>query len=94
MLSESTRRQMWSPVTLNDGRSYPYGFGWMFVDLNGHRLVHHPGGMPGARDRHRPIRRRWLDYHPHMNLDDVDINAIVAGVAKLHLPARVPANSR
>ena len=28
ILSDSTRRQMWTPVTLNDGTSHPYGFGW------------------------------------------------------------------
>ena len=34
ILSESSRRQMWTPVTLNDGTTSPYGFGWelaMFV---------------------------------------------------------------
>ena len=47
ILTASTRREMWTPVTLNDGTSYPYGFGWMFAKVRGHRLVHHPGGMPG-----------------------------------------------
>ena len=94
VLNESTRRQMWTPVTLNDGSSYPYGFGWMFVDVNGHRLVHHPGGMPGARADISRFVDDGLTIILVMNLDDVDINAIVAGVAKLYLPARVPASSR
>ena len=94
VLSESTRRQMWTPVTLNDGRSYPYGFGWMFVDVNGHRLVHHPGGMPGARADIARFVDDGVTIILTMNLDDVDINVIVVGVAKLFLPARVQANGR
>jgi CubicO group peptidase (beta-lactamase class C family) len=27
-LTEATRRQMWTPVTLNNGTTYPYGLGW------------------------------------------------------------------
>jgi CubicO group peptidase (beta-lactamase class C family) len=94
VLRESTRRQMWTPVTLNDGRSYPYGFGWMFVDVNGHRLVHHPGGMPGARADIARFVDDGLTIILTMNLDDVDINAIVVGVARLYLPPRVPGDGR
>lgn len=49
ILSDSARRQMWTPATLNDGTSYPYGFGWQLGEVNGRRLVRHSGGMPGAR---------------------------------------------
>lgn len=85
VLTDASRRQMWTPVTLNDGRSYPYGFGWMFARINGHRLVHHPGGMPGARaDVARFVDDR-LTIIVTMNLDDVDIDAIVSGLAGLYL---------
>jgi CubicO group peptidase (beta-lactamase class C family) len=94
VLTDSTRRQMWTPVTLNDGRSYPYGFGWMFVQVNGHRLVHHPGGMPGARADIARFVDDGLTIILTMNLDDVDINAIVSGVATLYLPRRVPSSAR
>ena len=94
VLSDSTRRQIWTPVTLNDGSSYPYGFGWMFADVGGHRLVHHPGGMPGARADLARFVDDGLTIIVIMNLDDVDINAIVRGVATLYLPARVRSDSR
>jgi len=85
VLTEASRREMWTPVTLNDGRSYPYGFGWMFAKVNGHRLVHHPGGMPGARaDIARFVDDR-LTIILTMNLDDVNIDAIVSGLAGLYL---------
>ncbi|OGA53330.1 MAG: hypothetical protein A3G25_05930 [Betaproteobacteria bacterium RIFCSPLOWO2_12_FULL_63_13] len=94
VLSDSTRRQMWTPVTLNNGSSYPYGFGWMFVDVNGYKLVHHPGGMPGARADVARFVDEGLTIVLTMNLDDVDTNAIVTGVAALYLPTRAQFNNR
>jgi hypothetical protein len=35
VLSESSRREMWTPVRLNDGTTYPYGFGWHAEDWSG-----------------------------------------------------------
>ena len=32
---------MWSPVTLNDGTTHAYGFGWFLDTFQGHRRVHH-----------------------------------------------------
>ena len=34
---------MWTPVKLNDGSVYPYGFGWRIRQVNGHRLIQHDG---------------------------------------------------
>jgi CubicO group peptidase (beta-lactamase class C family) len=39
--------QMWTPVWLNDGTAYDYGFGWYIRTLPGHRIVAHGGGLPG-----------------------------------------------
>ena len=89
ILSASTRRQMWTPVTLNDGRIYPYGFGWMFADVGGHRLLHHPGGMRGFRADIARFPEDGLTIIVLMNLDDVDIDVIVRGIATIYLPARV-----
>jgi CubicO group peptidase (beta-lactamase class C family) len=90
ILTDSTRRQMWTPVTLNDGSSAPYGFGWMLANVRGHRLVHHPGGMPGARADIARFVDDELTVIVLMNLDDVDIDAIVLGVATLYLPTPSP----
>jgi CubicO group peptidase (beta-lactamase class C family) len=87
ILSETTRRQMWSPMKLNSGASSSYGFGWEISDRN-RRLVFHTGGMPGFRAGFL----RYLDDRVTvivlMNLDDVDISSIVYGVANIHLPDR------
>ena len=85
ILTESTRRRMWAPVTLNDGATYPYGFGWMMTTVKGHRLIHHPGGMPGFRSDIARFIDDGLTIIVLMNLDDVNIDAIVGGLAAAYL---------
>lgn len=84
ILADTIRRQMWTPVTLNDGSSARYGFGWILANVRGHRLVHHPGGMPGARADIARFVDDELTVIVLMNLDDVDIDAIVLGIATLY----------
>jgi CubicO group peptidase (beta-lactamase class C family) len=48
ILTASSRQQMWTPVKLNDGTTYAYGFGWQLGSFRGRKLVHHGRGGPGA----------------------------------------------
>jgi hypothetical protein len=48
---------MWTPVKLNSGDTYPYGFGWRVTTVNGHRLVMHGGSLAGLHHEHLPLRR-------------------------------------
>ncbi len=41
--------QMWTPVVLNDGTEYPYGFGWRLNPTNGEATVSHGSRLPGFR---------------------------------------------
>lgn len=43
LLTEASRREMWTPVRLNDGTTYPYGFGWQVERPGGHLLLRHTG---------------------------------------------------
>ena len=88
ILTAATRQQMWTPVTLNDGRTHPYGFGWMLGQVRGQRLVHHSGGMPGARADIARFVDAGITIIVMMNLADVDIASIVHGLAALHVPER------
>jgi D-alanyl-D-alanine carboxypeptidase len=90
ILSDSTRQQMWTPVKLKDGTSYPYGFGWYLDSLSGRRLVHHSGGMPGFRAKFARFVDDRLTIIVLMNLDDVDVDSIVRGVAEFYLPTEQP----
>jgi CubicO group peptidase (beta-lactamase class C family) len=91
ILRDSSRRQMWTPVTLNDGTSHPYGFGWELGSFKGRKLVHHGGGMPGFRAEFARFVDDRLTIIFLMNLDDVDRHSILYGLAALYLPTPTPA---
>jgi CubicO group peptidase (beta-lactamase class C family) len=49
LLSRSSLDQMWTPVRLNNGSTYPYGFGWSLEEAHGHRLIGHGGSWQGFK---------------------------------------------
>ena len=87
LLSDATKRQMWTPTKLNDGTAAPYGLGWYVSLHNGRRRVQHTGGMPGARAGFVKYPDDRLTIIVLMNLDDVDIESILGGVASRYLAA-------
>ena len=87
ILNESSRQQMWAPAKLNDGSTYPYGFGWELGSFRGHRMVHHGGGGPGIRTVFARFVDDRLSFIILINLDDVDRYSIQEGLAALYLPA-------
>jgi len=47
ILSEGELAAMWSPVRLNDGSTYPYGFGWRLDNYQGRKNIGHSGSTSG-----------------------------------------------
>lgn len=47
LLTPDSITAMWTPVTLNDGSTYPYGFGWAVRSINDHPVVEHSGVSGG-----------------------------------------------
>ncbi len=47
ILSARAKEASWTPVKLQDGSTYPYGFGWELRPVNGHRRVAHNGLWQG-----------------------------------------------
>lgn len=49
VLKKSSKREMWTPAALNDGKPNRagYGFGWFVESQNGHRVVWHDGRWQG-----------------------------------------------
>ena len=43
VVKPDTLAQMWTPVRLNSGPTYPYGFGWFVDARRGHRWIFHTG---------------------------------------------------
>jgi len=49
VLSARDRDLAWTPVRLDDGTSYPYGFGWELNELRTARRIGHTGSWQGFR---------------------------------------------
>jgi CubicO group peptidase (beta-lactamase class C family) len=49
ILSEASYDAWWTPVSLGDGVTYPYGFGWDLTEQRGRRLIEHGGSWQGFR---------------------------------------------
>jgi CubicO group peptidase (beta-lactamase class C family) len=47
LVKQTSLDAIWTPVKLNDGKTYPYGFGWDLAPKNGHRAVSHDGAWQG-----------------------------------------------
>jgi CubicO group peptidase (beta-lactamase class C family) len=85
VLTDTSRREMWTAVRLNDGRTYPYGFGWHVDTRKNRRVVWHGGGLPGFAS----YFGRYLDDGVSVivltNGDDADVVAIANGLADFYL---------
>jgi hypothetical protein len=57
ILTAESKRAMWSPFRLPDGRWHPYGFAWAIRELPGGTVVFHNGGGDG----HNNAFYRFLD---------------------------------
>ena len=88
ILSEASRREMWTATALADGSPLLYGFGWFINRPGARRQVWHSGGLPGFKAQlHRYLDDR-VTVIMLMNLDDADDDSIAFGIAELHLPDR------
>jgi CubicO group peptidase (beta-lactamase class C family) len=92
LIKRTSLDQMWTPVKLNGGKAYPYGFGWRVAEMNGHRLIEHGGSWQGfttgisryVDDKLTVVALTNLDSR-HSRPDD-----IIHGVAGIYIPALTP----
>ena len=66
ILTEASRRDMWTTMPLADGRRALYGLGWHVNRPGARREVWHSGGLPGFKSQPAPVSRRPDHRHrPH-----------------------------
>jgi CubicO group peptidase (beta-lactamase class C family) len=87
LVSESTRRQMVTPVVLSNGAREQAGRGFSLRPLNGRPRVWTRGGMPGFLSEYFHFPQADLTVIVLINLDDADASRIAEAVAGLYLPA-------
>jgi CubicO group peptidase (beta-lactamase class C family) len=93
LVRKSTLDQIWTPIRLNNGKSYPYGFGWDVTQVNGHRLIQHGGAWQGFTTQISRYVDDRLTVVVLTNLDSEhsDPGKIAHGVAAIHIAGLLPA---
>ncbi len=85
-LKPSTLARMWTPVTLNNGRKYLYGFGWELGDFRGVRTIRHGGTLSGFRAQFMRIPAQNLTIIVLSNLGAANVEGIANGIAVRYIP--------
>ncbi|HKC39109.1 MAG TPA: serine hydrolase domain-containing protein, partial [Gemmatimonadales bacterium] len=71
----------WTPVRLNDGATYPYGFGWFLVPQRDQRRISHSGSWQGFKTVIARYPKSGLTVIVLANLAEAQVGAIAYGVA-------------
>ncbi len=97
ILSTSSTIEMWTPVKLNDGSEYRYGFGWEIdwfpngIGPTEVPLIRHEGTMPGFRAVYWRLPNHGLTVIVLSNLDRAALDNLTAGIAVRYVPELMPA---
>jgi CubicO group peptidase (beta-lactamase class C family) len=74
---------VFSPVKLQSGKTYPYGFGWFVDDFSGQRRHHHGGAWQGFKTYISRHLQTDLTVIVLANQAEIDPGAIAGGIAAL-----------
>ncbi|HKQ78345.1 MAG TPA: serine hydrolase domain-containing protein [Blastocatellia bacterium] len=89
VVKESSLAAMWTPVKLNSGRDYPYGFGWEFEEIAAHRVITH-SGITGTEYTRLPDDKLTVIVLTNLGSndgsDEVNSWGLTQGVARRYLP--------
>jgi len=90
LLEPESLRLMWTPVTLNDGSTAPYGFGWEVTEMRGHRVIQHAGRWQGFGSHIARYVDDALTVVVLTNLSQANPARIAVGIAGLYEPELAP----
>lgn len=90
LLSKASYEAMWEPVKLNGGTTHPYGFGWMFGTVNGHRLIEHSGSWQGFKAHILRFPDKKLTFIVFANLAQANPTRMAHRIAALVDPELEP----
>jgi hypothetical protein len=76
---------MMAPTPLNDGSTFPYGFGWGFATYEGRRIYHHTGGVSGFACHMLHLRDEDLTVIVLANLYLFPFDRVMRGVLRAAL---------
>jgi len=87
VLSEGSWSRVLTPVRLNSGRSYPYGFGWAVEERGGQPLHQHGGSWQGFKTQYSRFPGANLSVIVLANLAQADPSALADGIAAIVNPS-------
>lgn len=90
ILQKSAFDQMWTAVKLNNGTTYPYGFGWSVDTVGGHRQFHHGGSLPGFRSEIARFVDDKITVVVLTNSDNANAASFALGIANFYVPGLLP----
>ena len=94
LLKKSSFDQIWTPVKLNNGLTRPYGFGWAFADVRGHKLIEHGGAWQGFTSHIARYVDDKLTVIVMTNRAGANPGLIAHGIAGLYNPDLAPAERK
>ncbi len=94
LITDESRRAMWTPVRLADGSTHPYGFGWELGQRGGRRYIGHGGSLPGFQSSYARFPDDGLSIIVLVNANNVDRDVIVKAIADQLTQAPVAVPSR
>jgi CubicO group peptidase (beta-lactamase class C family) len=87
-LKKESKAQMWTPAILNDGKPYPYGFGFRLSEIRGHKIIGHSGQTAGFGANISRYVDDDLTVIALTNLGEIGMGTLIAnGIAKIYIPA-------
>lgn len=92
VLKESSKREMWTPALLSDGKpnKASYGFAWFVESQNGHRVVEHDGRWQGFEAQISRYLDDGLTVVVLANSGNCDPHLIADEVAAIYLARGAP----
>jgi D-alanyl-D-alanine carboxypeptidase len=97
ILTAASKKEMWTPAVLNNGKPYPYGFGWEIDDFpngvgpTGVPLIRHEGTIPGFRPVFWRLPNQNITVIVMSNLDRAALDNLTSGIAVRFDPQLLPA---
>jgi CubicO group peptidase (beta-lactamase class C family) len=85
LLKKADLELLWTPVKLNSGKTYPYGFGWSVRQVRGRRCIEHSGGWQGFSTHIARFVDDKFGVIVFVNLEGGDAGALAHGVARRYL---------
>jgi D-alanyl-D-alanine carboxypeptidase len=86
-LKRESKDRIWTPVVFNDGKPYPYGFGWNVSEFRGHKLFSHGGQTAGFAANISRYVDDNLTVIVLTNSGEQGLGGVIArGIAKIYLP--------